>query len=60
VPFAAHLRIVNIVFATGFGDVSYFNRLFRRHFGDSPSGIRPLRVPTGDQVRSRHVGFWSF
>ena len=24
----------------GFGDLSYFNRAFRRHYGDTPSAIR--------------------
>ena len=46
-PRCAHLRIIDIVLATGFGDVSHFNRLFRRRFGDAPSGLRPARVPAG-------------
>jgi AraC-like DNA-binding protein len=29
-----------IAFDSGFGDLSYFNRAFRRHFGDTPSGVR--------------------
>jgi AraC-like DNA-binding protein len=45
-PRSAHLRIIDIALATGFGDVSHFNRLFRRYFGDSPSGIRPSRAAT--------------
>jgi transcriptional regulator GlxA family with amidase domain len=45
-PRSAHLRIIDIALATGFGDVSHFNRLFRRRFGDSPSGLRPSRAPT--------------
>ena len=39
-PRFAHLRIIDIALAAGFGDVSHFNRLFRRRFGDSPSGVR--------------------
>ena len=39
-PAYAQLRIIEIAFAAGFGDVSHFNRMFRRHFGDSPSGVR--------------------
>jgi AraC-like DNA-binding protein len=29
-----------IAFEVGFGDLSYFNRCFRRRFGDTPSAIR--------------------
>jgi AraC-like DNA-binding protein len=32
--------IADIAFAAGFGDLSYFNRAFRRQFGDTPSRIR--------------------
>jgi AraC-like DNA-binding protein len=35
-----HLAIIDIAFAAGFGDVSHFNRVFRRRFGDTPSGVR--------------------
>jgi AraC-like DNA-binding protein len=35
-----HMRIIDIAFATGFSDVSHFNRMFRRRFGDTPSGVR--------------------
>jgi AraC-like DNA-binding protein len=34
------LAIIDIAFAAGFGDVSHFNRLFRRRFGATPSGVR--------------------
>lgn len=34
------LRIGDIVFDSGFGDVSYFNRCFRRRFGCSPGAAR--------------------
>jgi AraC-like DNA-binding protein len=32
-------RISDIALQVGFSDVSHFNRLFRRRFGDSPSGV---------------------
>ena len=37
-----HLGIVDIAFACGFGDISNFNRVFRRRFGDTPSGVRAV------------------
>jgi AraC-like DNA-binding protein len=36
----AHLNIAQVAHENGFGDVSYFNRAFRRHFGATPSDIR--------------------
>lgn len=33
-------RIIDIALASGFGDVSYFNRAFRRRFGAPPSDMR--------------------
>ncbi|MGY4573414.1 helix-turn-helix domain-containing protein [Bradyrhizobium sp. USDA 3256] len=39
-PHHLHLAIIDIAYAVGFGDVSYFNRMFRRHFGETPSGVR--------------------
>ncbi|WP_082907952.1 helix-turn-helix transcriptional regulator [Bradyrhizobium neotropicale] len=39
-PQHLHLTILDIAFAVGFGDVSHFNRMFRRHFGETPSGVR--------------------
>jgi AraC-like DNA-binding protein len=33
-------RIADIASAAGFSDLSYFNRAFRRQFGDTPSRIR--------------------
>ena len=39
-PRQLHLAIIDIAFAVGFGDVSHFNRMFRRHFGETPSGVR--------------------
>jgi AraC-like DNA-binding protein len=33
-------RISDIALRAGFSDISHFNRLFRAHFGDTPSGVR--------------------
>lgn len=35
-----HLNIAQIAHESGFGDVSYFNRAFRRQFGSRPSDVR--------------------
>jgi len=39
-PRHRHLTIAQIAHEAGFGDLSYFNRSFRRQFGSSPSEIR--------------------
>ncbi len=39
-----HLAIIDIAFAAGFGDVSHFNRMFRRRFGETPSGVRAAAI----------------
>ena len=39
-PRSADRTIGDIALEAGFGDLSYFNRAFRRRFGDTPSGIR--------------------
>jgi AraC-like DNA-binding protein len=39
-PRFAQRSITSIAFDAGFGDLSYFNRCFRRRFGDTPSGVR--------------------
>jgi AraC-like DNA-binding protein len=36
----AHRSISEIALSSGFGDVSYFNRAFRRRYGASPSEVR--------------------
>jgi AraC-like DNA-binding protein len=33
-------KIAEIAFACGFGDLSYFNRVFRRRYGETPSDMR--------------------
>lgn len=35
-----HLKVSDIAYACGFNEVSYFNRAFRRRFGDAPGGFR--------------------
>jgi AraC-like DNA-binding protein len=39
-PCCAGYRISTLVYSTGFGDLSTFNRAFRRHFGATPSDVR--------------------
>jgi uncharacterized membrane protein YkvA (DUF1232 family)/AraC-like DNA-binding protein len=39
-PRFAGLNITTVAFASGFGDLSYFNRTFRRRFGTTPSELR--------------------
>jgi AraC-like DNA-binding protein len=36
-------KISALAYDCGFGDVSYFNRAFRRHFGAAPSDLRAAR-----------------
>jgi AraC-like DNA-binding protein len=40
-PRYLHLKVSEIAYITGFSELSYFNRAFRRRFGDTPSGVRP-------------------
>jgi AraC-like DNA-binding protein len=37
------MRVAEIALEAGFSDISYFNRLFRARFGDTPTGIRGQR-----------------
>jgi len=39
-PRLADLKISSVAFDVGFGDLSYFNRVFRRRYGATPSEIR--------------------
>ena len=39
-PRQAHQNISTIAYDCGFGDITAFNRAFRRHFSASPSDIR--------------------
>jgi AraC-like DNA-binding protein len=43
-PRCARLRIIDIALTVGFGDVSHFNRMFRRRFGQTPSAVRAERI----------------
>jgi AraC-like DNA-binding protein len=42
-PRRASEKISSIAFDAGFADVSYFNRAFRQHYGDTPSSVRAGR-----------------
>jgi AraC-like DNA-binding protein len=44
-PVFSHWTISAIAFDAGFGDLSYFNRVFRRTFGATPSDIRARAAP---------------
>ncbi|UZR27708.1 AraC family transcriptional regulator [Methylococcus mesophilus] len=39
-PRYRHWRVSDVAFASGFSDLAYFHRLFRRRFGDSPGNFR--------------------
>jgi AraC-like DNA-binding protein len=39
-PRCARRSISSVAFETGFGDLSYFNRVFRRRYGATPSEVR--------------------
>jgi AraC-like DNA-binding protein len=46
-PGYTHLHIIEIAYEAGFGDISNFNRAFRRRFGATPSEIRLLGCTSG-------------
>jgi AraC-like DNA-binding protein len=39
-------RICDVALCAGFSDISYFNRLFRSRFGDTPKGVRAHQSAT--------------
>jgi AraC-like DNA-binding protein len=39
-PLHRHRKVSDVAYAVGFGDLSYFNRAFRRRFGIAPSDVR--------------------
>jgi AraC-like DNA-binding protein len=41
-PDSGTLRISAIAYEAGFGDLSYFNRTFRRRYGAAPSNVRSV------------------
>jgi AraC-like DNA-binding protein len=47
-PRCADETISAIAFACGFGDLSYFNRVFRRHYGATPSAVREASRRAGE------------
>jgi AraC-like DNA-binding protein len=40
--------VSSIALDAGFGDISYFNRAFRRRYGATPSDVR-AQAPDGQQ-----------
>ena len=51
-PRRADLKISAIAFDAGFGDLSYFNRTFRRRYGATPSELRAAALsPGGTQLQ---------
>jgi AraC-like DNA-binding protein len=49
-PLRDRSTIADIALAAGFSDISYFNRCFRRRFGDSPSGVRAASLADPDET----------
>jgi AraC-like DNA-binding protein len=41
------MRVGDIALTAGFEDISYFNRLFRRHFGKTPNDVRKFQQGQG-------------
>ena len=39
-PRSDRLKVIDIAYASGFNEISYFNRRFRRRFGETPSDVR--------------------
>jgi AraC-like DNA-binding protein len=39
-PRRASEKMATVAYDAGFGDLSYFNRVFRRHYGATPSDVR--------------------
>ena len=40
-----YATVSDLAYAAGFGDISYFNRCFRRRFGCSPGEVRRATAP---------------
>jgi AraC-like DNA-binding protein len=43
-------RITDIAMEAGFSEVSYFNRLFRSRFGDTPGGVRMMQALKNEPI----------
>jgi AraC-like DNA-binding protein len=52
-PLWTHRNIASVAFASGFADLSYFNRTFKRRYGATPSDVRSGK---GKDARSRGYG----
>jgi transcriptional regulator GlxA family with amidase domain len=39
-PASAALKVADIALRAGFADRSHFHRVFRKRFGDTPTGVR--------------------
>ena len=48
---AAERSIADVAFKVGFGDLSYFNRTFRRRFGMTPSDARQQARRDGGETQ---------
>lgn len=48
-PDYRHFGIADIAFDSGFGDISYFYRQFRRRYGEAPGAFRTRRILVGPQ-----------
>ena len=49
-PLLAERTISTIAYEAGFGDLSHFNRAFRRHYGETPSDVRARQRQGGEGV----------
>jgi Helix-turn-helix domain len=50
------LRVLDVAFDCGFGDVSNFNRSFRAEFGVSPRAFRKADARSSEQPATRRSG----
>jgi AraC-like DNA-binding protein len=54
-PFHAGVKISAIALDAGFGDLSYFNRTFRRRYGMTPSELRAAETSQQRRLTSRSM-----
>ena len=50
-PAARRIPISQLAYAAGFNDLSYFNRVFKRHFGRTPGEMREARLVESADAR---------
>jgi AraC-like DNA-binding protein len=61
-PQSAQRQVSDIAYQVGFGDLSYFNRRFRLHYGAAPKEIRdafgkqPSATNAGEEIQSPRLG----